>query len=146
MSRLLITVSPNTALQRTSPAAPVPPLSFQTFGVTLRFLGALTTLAVMLAGCDSSRVADRSGGQRSGKLNTQEVAKVHVDAAGGIFLNGKAATLEDLRREFARVRTANGSVWYSRANPAGDPPPNALEVLQVVMDAKVPVRLLEKPE
>jgi len=24
--------SPNTALQRTSPASPVPPLSFQTFG------------------------------------------------------------------------------------------------------------------
>jgi len=29
--------SPNTALQRTSPAAPVPPLSFKTFGAAVKF-------------------------------------------------------------------------------------------------------------
>ena len=72
-----------------------------------------------------------------------QVAHVKVDSVGDIFLNGKPATLDDLRSEFGRLKTAGGAVQYYRPNPSGEPPPRAMEVLQAIIDAKVPVQLME---
>ena len=45
-----------------------------------------------------------------------------VSRAGVIYLNGKQATMEQLKTEFARLKNANGAVWYYRENPTGQPP------------------------
>jgi hypothetical protein len=73
-----------------------------------------------------------------------EIAKVKVDRAGRIYINGRIVTLEDLKREFSRLHKINGAVWYHRENPHQDPPPEALAVLQAIIDARLPVKLLEK--
>jgi len=73
-----------------------------------------------------------------------EIAKVKVDRAGRIYLNGRIVTLENLKRELSRLHKANGAVWYHRENPYQDPPPEALAVLQAIIDARLPVKLLEK--
>ena len=73
-----------------------------------------------------------------------EIAKVKVDRAGRIYLNGRIVTLENLKREFSRLHMVNGAVWYHRENPHQDPPPEALAVLQAIIDARLPVKLLEK--
>src|SRR5260221_519103 len=109
-------MSPNNALQRTRSAPLRSPLSCKPLGAALRALVIAAGVAMVL-GCDS-----RSGGRATaegkgvGSKSLDEIAKVHVDAAGSIFLNGRPATLDDLRKELARVKAANGSVWYSRAN------------------------------
>lgn len=73
-----------------------------------------------------------------------EIAKVKVDRAGRIYLNGRIVTLEDLKRELSRLYKVNGAVWYHRENPHQDPSPEALTVLQAIIDARLPVKLLEK--
>jgi len=73
-----------------------------------------------------------------------EVAKVKVDRAGRIYLNGRIVTLENLKRELSRLHNVNGAVWYHRENPDQDPPPEALAVLQAIIGARLPVKLLEK--
>ena len=73
-----------------------------------------------------------------------EIAKVKVDRAGRIYLNGRIITLENLKRELSRLHKVNGAVWYHRENPHQDPPPEALAVLQAIIDARLPVKLLEK--
>lgn len=72
-----------------------------------------------------------------------EIAKVKVDRAGRIYLNGGIVSLEALKREFSRLQKVNGAVWYHRENPHQDPPPEALAVLQAIIDARLPVKLLE---
>ena len=52
---------PNKALQRTSPASPVPPLSFKTFGVS-RLVAVGVVLSVGLGGC--SAPAEAPGAER----------------------------------------------------------------------------------
>ena len=73
-----------------------------------------------------------------------EVAKVKVDRAGRIYLNGRIVTLENLKRELSRLHKVNGAVWYHRQNPHQDPPPEALAVLQAIINARLPVKLLQK--
>ena len=73
-----------------------------------------------------------------------EIAKVKVDRAGRIYLNGRIVTLENLKRELSRLHKVNGAVWYHRENSHQDPPPEALAVLQAIIDARLPVKLLEK--
>ena len=73
-----------------------------------------------------------------------EIAKVKVDRAGRIYFNGRIVSLEYLKREFSRLHKVDGAVWYHRENPHQDPPPEALVVLQAIIDARLPVKLLEK--
>ena len=73
------------------------------------------------------------------------VAKVFVDEAGQIFLNGSKSDLDHLKVEFARLKSVGGAVEYSRANPAGEPPPNAMDVIAAITEASLPVRLLGPP-
>jgi len=40
--------------------------------------------------------------------------------------------------------TSYGAVWYHRESPGQEPPPEALAVLQAIIDARLPVKLVEK--
>jgi hypothetical protein len=103
-------------------------------------------VAVILWGAGSQ--GDRAGaGQPRGGSEVQrfgEIAKVKVDSAGVIYLNGTLVTIEALKQEFARLKQVNGAVWYYRENPQGQPTPQAMAVIQAIIDAKLPVKVLER--
>ncbi len=67
-----------------------------------------------------------------------------VDRLGAIYLNGRIVTIEALKQEFARLKRGNGAVWYYREDPQGEPPPQAMAVIQAIVDAQLPVRLMER--
>ena len=102
-------------------------------------------LALFGIGCDqwfveaAERVREGESSQQFG-----EIAKVKVNQAGTIYLNGKVVTIESLKQEFARLKQGNGAVWYYRENPRGEPPPQAMAVIQAIIDANLPVRLMER--
>ncbi len=73
-----------------------------------------------------------------------EIANVKVDRAGMISLNGRPVTLEELKRELARLKEIGGAVWYAREHPEEDPPAAALAVIAAIIEARLPVRLLEE--
>jgi hypothetical protein len=74
------------------------------------------------------------------------VAKVSVAQDGAIALDGRAVTLGELRDALRELAAWKGEVWYWRANPTEDPPPAALDVMQAILDARLPVRFATKPD
>jgi hypothetical protein len=73
-----------------------------------------------------------------------EMSKVKVDRTGAIHLNGRVVTMEALTQELARLKQSIGAVWYYRENPQGEPPPQALAVVKAIIDAQLPVRMVER--
>lgn len=87
--------------------------------------------------------AERTG-DRGTAQQFAEISKVKVDRSGAIYLNGRIVTIEALKEEFARLKSGNGAVWYYRENPQGEPPPQAMTVIQAIVDAQLPVRMMER--
>ena len=67
---------------------------------------------------------------------------------GDIYLNDTLVSLEDLKREFARLREVNGAVWYYRDDPDQEPSTQAAPivdaVMQAIVEARIPVRLAKE--
>jgi len=47
---------------------------------------------------------------------------------------------------FTVLKQSGGKVWYYRENASGEPHPNAMKVIALVADNKLPVRLSTKPD
>jgi hypothetical protein len=75
-----------------------------------------------------------------GSVRGNAVAHVKVDyARGSYFLNGKRASLEELRREFARLAQVGGVVFYYKESPTEQMPPEAEAALAAICEARLPV-------
>lgn len=72
--------------------------------------------------------------------------KVKVTAGGEITADGQPVTLEQLTTKFVELRKTNGAVWYYREDPAGEPHPNAMKVIELVVENKLPVKLSAEPD
>lgn len=79
-------------------------------------------------------------------LAERPVARVSVSAAGVVSLDGRTATLPEVKSALRALAQKGGEVWYYRPNPEGEPPPGAMEVVQAIIDARLPVRLATKPD
>ncbi len=77
---------------------------------------------------------------------TEVVGKVAVTKAGAISYNGEPTTLEKLRAQLAQLRQANGAVWYYREAAEGEPPPEAMEVVKLVIENRLPISMSTKPD
>jgi biopolymer transport protein ExbD len=105
----------------------------------------ILVLALLMSGCSkNANQQNHSTQEQASMTDFSEYAKVKVTKAGKIYLNGKEAGLEQLRHEFARLKQANGAVLYYREDPQGEPPAEAMEVIQAIINAKLPVSLVEK--
>lgn len=67
--------------------------------------------------------------------------QVKVDRTGRLFLNGKVASLDDLKQELAGLKEAGGSVRFFHDNPTGETNAQSLEALRAIASAKVPLRI-----
>ena len=56
-------------------------------------------------------------GGKANELQFSEIAKVQVTKTGEIFLNKKPISMEELKKEFTRLKSVNGAVMYHRENP-----------------------------
>ena len=88
-----------------------------------------------LAACGQSSMPKHS--------ESGEILAVHVTAAGIITANGREVSLDQLKQEFARLASVGGTVRYSRDDPHRDPHPNAMKVMEALVDAKLPIEMLE---
>jgi hypothetical protein len=79
-------------------------------------------------------------GQAIGSVRGHAVAHLKVDYSWGrYFLNGKSATLEELRSEFSRLGRIGGAIFYYKANPTDGVPPEAETALGAICEARLPV-------
>jgi hypothetical protein len=75
------------------------------------------------------------------------VVKIAVSRAGEITLNGREATINEVRAAFAKLAESKGVVWYYREGAEEEEPhPNAMLVIRAIVDAKLPVSLSTKPD
>jgi hypothetical protein len=77
---------------------------------------------------------------------TENVARVRVSADGRIILNGNDASLEDVREAFAGLAKDGGVVWYYREAADAKPHPNAMLVVEAIVEARLPVSLSTKAD
>jgi hypothetical protein len=76
----------------------------------------------------------------------QPVLKVAVMADGSITVNGVPAPIASLRESLKKLSQEKGVVWYYRETGKTEPPPKAKEVIQAVIDARLPIRLSSRPD
>jgi biopolymer transport protein ExbD len=78
--------------------------------------------------------------------DSRKVLKIAITASGQISADGRPTTLEALIPMLRELAKNKGAVWYYREAPEADPHPNAMKVLNAVVDQNLPVRLSTKPD
>jgi hypothetical protein len=101
----------------------------------LRYLLALLLVAVGLRAAEKKPDFDPS-----------VVVKIIVRADGAILVDGVSIKLPQVPAKLAALSEKKGAVWFYRANPEGEPPPNSMEVLKMVIDAQRPIQLFTKED
>jgi biopolymer transport protein ExbD len=110
---------------------------------------AIPMTVFLLAGCQRDPAAPSPSGHTQGEKPTVQetkLVKVKVTAGGDIFADGQPVTLEQLAAKLADLKQAGGEVWYHRENPACEPHPNAIKVIDLVAENKLPLKLSAKPD
>jgi len=86
---------------------------------------------------------------RHGPKTRSRELPVHVTEDGRVFVHLGArfveTSLRDLEGIFDRLATEGGSVLYSRDDPAEEPHPTALDVMELVAGHRLELRLLSNP-
>jgi len=90
----------------------------------------IALILIGCVGCASKKFPD-----------SDTVTRIKVAQNGAIVMNGNAASLEDVKKNFERLKANKGRVRYFRENPQDDPPSEAKLVMQAIVDAGLPVKL-----
>ena len=75
-----------------------------------------------------------------------KVARVSALGSGKILLNGRESDLRGIEAEFKRLKEVKGEVWYYRENAQGEPKPQAMAIIQLIVANKLPVSMSTKPD
>ena len=74
------------------------------------------------------------------------VLKIGVMADGRITVDGKPATIESLRISLKELAQLHGTVWYYRESAASEGPEQAREVMQAVIENRLPIKMSTRPD
>lgn len=73
------------------------------------------------------------------------VSKIAVLANGTVTIDGAPITIEALDVRLADLKHQNGTVLYYREAADAEPPRQAMEVIKLVVDNRLPISLLACP-
>lgn len=69
------------------------------------------------------------------------VARIRVSRAGEIWCDDVRTSLGDLAPRLAELRAANGVVWYYREDVDAEPAPEAMAVVRMVVEQRLPISM-----
>lgn len=72
--------------------------------------------------------------------------QITIQESGGVLLGGIAVIPSELIAALDEIKEKNGTVWYYRENPATEPPPSATQIIQMIIDRKLPIIMSTKPD
>jgi hypothetical protein len=110
---------------------------------------ATLTVAISLSGCQPRAASPGvKATQETEKpaVEIKKILKISVSATGSITADGAPITLEQLGPKLAELKQAGGAVFYHRENATGEPHPNAMGVMELVVKNKLPIRLSSSPD
>ena len=109
--------------------------------MTLRHLIAfLGLLSFVLGGCS------KQSAPPSAQSSDTPVLKVALFADGRLTVDGEASTIQSLQESLRALSAKDGVVWYYREAGQQEPPPIAMEVINAVIEARLPIRLCSRPD
>jgi hypothetical protein len=74
------------------------------------------------------------------------ILKIAVFADGRLTMDGEPSSLHKLQESLRKHAEKNGVIWYYRESGQQEPPPIAMEVLNELLVARLPIRLSSKPD
>jgi hypothetical protein len=95
--------------------------------------------AVVLSGCNGKTDIMK-------KYDMNCVLKISVLKSGEILAEGNKVSLQELDSLLAVNAQKRGIVWYYREAGQKEPPPQATQVIQLVIKHKRPIRMSTKPD
>jgi biopolymer transport protein ExbD len=85
----------------------------------------------------------KSADKRSPKTS---VLQISVLSSGRVLLDGKKATVAKVRKALAKASSEKGTVWYYRESGEGEPPSQAVEIVKLVVENRLPISLSSRPD
>ena len=77
---------------------------------------------------------------------TPPIARVSALADGRLLLNGEPVTLSVLSAALKKLKMVNGVVWYYRENGQGEPTPQAMSAIKLIVEHSLPVSMSSKAD
>jgi len=74
------------------------------------------------------------------------VLRISVLASGKILLDGKESSLPEIKQMLGKARSEKAVVWYYRESGKGEPPQQAREVIQLVIENNLPISMSSRPD
>ena len=109
----------------------------------MRIAGSVLAVIVW-AGCGkpsgNSEKPEESATQRT------PVLRVAVYVDGRLTVDGAPSTLSALHDSLRRLSAQHGAIWYYREAPQAEPPAIALQVMKLLADSQLPLRLSSRPD
>ena len=72
--------------------------------------------------------------------------KIAVMADGRIMVDGSPATIDSLRVSLMQLAERKGVVWYYREAGQSKAPPEATEVIQSIIENRLPISFSSRPD
>jgi hypothetical protein len=72
--------------------------------------------------------------------------KIAVMADGRIMVDGSPTTIDSVCVSLKRLAEQKGVVWYYREAGQGKAPPESTEVIQSVIENRLPIRISSRPD
>jgi hypothetical protein len=69
------------------------------------------------------------------------VTRIRVSRAGEIWCDDVRTSLADLEPRLVQLRAAQGVVWYYREDGGGDAAPEAMAVVRMVIEQRLPISI-----
>jgi hypothetical protein len=74
------------------------------------------------------------------------VGRIRVTPTGEIWFDGSPVKLEALAPLLRELRVAGGVVWYYREQPDAEPAPEAMAVVRLVIEHRLPISMSTRPD
>lgn len=103
-------------------------------------------LILILAFLTLSLSACKGNNEMEKQYDMKCVLKISVLKSGEILADGNKVSLQDLDSLIADNAQKKGLVWYYREAGQAEPPPQAKQVIQIVIKYKRPISMSSKPD
>jgi hypothetical protein len=74
------------------------------------------------------------------------ILRLSVLASGKVLLEGKESNIPEIRKALEKTKASGGVVWYYRENGKDEPPSQAMELIEVIVENKLPISMSSKPD
>ena len=100
-------------------------------------------------GTDSTTVGDKvphSDDSKPESESTESHVTISVLKSGMILIDGDQSSISEVEQRLKQLKSEDGTVWYYREAGDQDPPPEATQVITLILDQQLPVTLSATPE